>query len=107
MTQLSIDDDLYQYLINDFQKIKPARICNFLESLKETWSPETHTYPNIELILEQIEIAWKKGTLTRVLLGLLVTNVIYDNSRVIHVRRVLSIYAENNELYYFPPISFD
>ena len=99
-------NELYLYLSNNFNTIEPENTIRMLTRIKKLWNPATHTRTNIESIIDQIEFLWEAGTLSRQLLGLLLTNLIYDKDQVIHIRRIISIYSRNRSLELFEKRQF-
>ena len=96
MTRQAVMNELYFMLSNNFRIIEPDAILRYLEKLKKLWNPATHTRTNIENIIDQIELLWEAGTLNRQLLGFLLTNLIYDNNKVTHIRRIISLHTRDH-----------
>ena len=87
---------LYTMLMQPLDAIDPKNICEQITRIRNSFDEKTHTYVNANIIEDQIQTLWIKGVLNSELLVFLCTNVIYDNTAIINLRRHVAAFARKN-----------
>ena len=88
--------DLGVMLLQPLDTLNPEEICEQVRKVRDSFDPKTHTYVNANIIEDQIRALWIQGSLNSELMAFLCTNIVYDHTTVISIRRHISDFVKSN-----------